>query len=641
MYKISVPVLLNGRFQKEKTLSMLSQMEADRVFLAIDILSFDPQKRAVVLDNLKELIPYFKSAGLEVGVWLWTFWRVDTEKAPAKMEIITGFGGNLAEEKNGCGPTGNINSAFFCPSSKEFIADTCDFLKQVAELSPDLIMFDDDYRFGNLPTGFGCCCDNHLKMMSDELGETVSREGLPEKLFCGGKNRYRDAWLNALGASLKNFAKNVREVIDTVNPEIRIAMCACLSNWGLDGVDAYTVTKILAGNTKPILRLIGAPYWPALHAFGQSLQGVIELERMESAWCDDENIEIMSEGDVYPRPRHRCPSSYLEGFDTAIRAAEATTGILKYTLSYTSAPEYENGYVDAHVRNKPIYKEIERLFKNKKDCGVRIYEFMSKVRNADLPKDKYIGSDYMQDLFHSPAAKMLSDNTIPTSYTAENTVGVAFGENVKYIPEEALENGLIIDIKAAGFLMEKGIDVGIEKIGSVVSNAPLLHFKSYDEYVESNYGGNSLYDVSYKNDAEVLVSSGVKGTEYTDAVYYENEKGQKFVVFSFDAYTTNKDRYRSYAMQNLLFDSIAKLGSPVVARCKGNPDLYILCREDEKELSVGLWNFFADSIENPVIELAGDYSFAEFVNCNGKMGNGKITLSKLSAFEFAFIKLTK
>ncbi|MBQ1988467.1 MAG: hypothetical protein II234_01000, partial [Clostridia bacterium] len=98
---------------------------------------------------------------------------------------------------------------------------------------------------------------------------------------------------------------------------------------------------------------------------------------------------------------------------------------------------------------------------------------------------------------------------------------------------------------------------------------------------------------------------------------------------------------RSYAMQNLLFDSIAKLGSPVVAGCKGNPDLYILCREDEKELSVGLWNFFADSIENPVIELAGDYSFAEFVNCNGKMENGKITLSKLSAFEFAFIKLTK
>ena len=42
-----------------------------------------------------------------------------------------------------------------------------------------------------------------------------------------------------------------------------------------------------------------------------------------------------------------------------------------------------------------------------------------------------------------------------------------------------------------------------------------------------------------------------------------------------------------------------------------------------------------------VIELAGDYSFAEFVNCNGKMENGKITLSKLSAVEFAFIKLTK
>ena len=104
---------------------------------------------------------------------------------------------------------------------------------------------------------------------------------------------------------------------------------------------------------------------------------------MESAWCEDNDIEIMTEGDVYPRPRHRCPSSYLEGFDTALRTAETANGILKYAVSYTSSPEYENGYIDSHIKNKPIYDEIDRLSSGKKDCGVRIYESMHKVGNAD------------------------------------------------------------------------------------------------------------------------------------------------------------------------------------------------------------------------------------------------------------------
>ena len=641
MYKISVPVMISDRFDKVKTLAQLRKMEAQRVFLALDILSFDNEKREEKLNFLRDLIPFFKSAGLETGVWFWSFWRVDTELADPKMTVITGFDGKLAEEKNGCGPTGNISSAFFCPSSPEFLEDTCDYLKEIAKLSPDVIMFDDDFRFGNLPTGFGCCCENHLKMMSEELGEEITREGLLEKLFCGGKNRYRDVWLNALGSSIKNFAVGVREAVDSVNPDIRIANCACMSNWDLDGIDAFTVSKILAGNTKPIIRLIGAPYWAVNQSFGQRLQGVIEQERMESAWCCDKDIEIMCEGDVYPRPRHRCPASYLEGFDTALRAAEAATGILKYTISYTSSPEYENGYIASHIKNKPIYEAIDRLFKNKKDCGVRIYESLNKIGNADLPKEKYIGHDYMQNIFYSPAAKMLADNTVPTSYTLENTVGVAFGENAKYIPENALYNGLFIDIKAARILMEKGIDGGIERIGAPIENAPLLYFGSSKEFVESNYDGNSVYDVKYKSGAKVITACGLKGTEYPDTVFYENEKGQKFVVFSFDGYTTSNDRYRSYAMQSLLFGCIENLNKPLPAVCKGNPDLYILCREDENELSIGLWNFFADAIEEPCIELSENFSSAEFVNCSGRIKDGNIYLSRLPAFEFCFIKLNR
>jgi hypothetical protein len=39
-----------------------------------------------------------------------------------------------------------------------------------------------------------------------------------------------------------------------------------------------------------------------------------------------------------------------------------------------------------------------------------------------------------------------------------------FGEAAKYVDKNALKSGAIIDISAAKILMEKGIDVGIEKI---------------------------------------------------------------------------------------------------------------------------------------------------------------------------------
>ena len=63
----------------------------------------------------------------------------------------------------------------------------------------------------------------------------------------------------------------------------------------------------------------------------------------------------MAEGDVYPRPRINCPASYLEGFDTAIRASGCTDGILKYGLDYTANADYETGYARFHERNTPLY----------------------------------------------------------------------------------------------------------------------------------------------------------------------------------------------------------------------------------------------------------------------------------------------
>lgn len=181
-------------------------------------------------------------------------------------------------------------------------------LKDVAGTGVDMILLNDDLRFGAW-SGFGCLCENHVRMICEQLGENVEETRLRELILSGGKNRYRDAFLNANKRSLQKYAVKMRRAADEVNPKLRLGFCACVSSWDIDG-DAFEISKLLAGNTKPILRLIGAPYWVACSG-KEYLQDVVELERMEASWNRDSEIELIAEGDAYSCPRLNCPASYL------------------------------------------------------------------------------------------------------------------------------------------------------------------------------------------------------------------------------------------------------------------------------------------------------------------------------------------
>lgn len=358
---------------------------------------------------------------------------------------------------------------------------------------------------------------------------------------------------------------------------------------------------------------------------------------MEYAWLEDKNIEVLTEGDVYPRPRYKVPANYLEIFDTALLAAKVGNGIHKYMLDYTSKVNYETGYLARHIKNKPVYTEIERIFGDKTPTGVRVYESMDKIHTFDFTGIEKL-HHFAADSFFSRASRILSDSSIPTTYEGDG-VGIAFGENARHLSDEALNNGLILDIGAAKILMEKGIDVGLIEIGGkIVTNQ--LYFPEFDDYAVTGYGKKSAYNLKVKDGAKVVVYSEADGERFVDAFHYENADGQKFLVYGFDATATDETRYRNYYTQLQLLSSIEWLGGKKMpAVCVGNPDLYMLTSEGENGLAIGLWNIFADEILKPVIELDREYTEAEFINCNGKLIGNKIELSEISPFGFAFVNL--
>ncbi len=626
MYDIAVPIQsanMQSCGGREKILAELRRMGAKRIFLAMGTLCNDKTERDYEFKHLKENTKFFKSHGLEVGSWMWTFWV---------------RGKNNFTKMRGAGEK---NSEFFaCPLDEDFRSFVYEYVKGVAACGVDIINLDDDFRYGYIGgKNITCTCPLHMRKICDTLGEELTPAELEEKVLTGGKNKYRDAWMKVNGDAMKSHAKLIRDAINEVNPKTRAAICACMPSWDVDGVDSATLARILAGDTKPLIRLIGAPYWSVEKLYQRSrLQNVIDLERMERTWCGDD-IEVYAEGDCYPRPRTTCPSSYLELFDMAMRIDGRMDGIMKYSIDYHSPVGYEPGYIDAQIRNKHIYEGIDKHFSGKEARGVRIFEALNKLENMDVPKH-IKENENIYDTFFSPASRLLADNSIPSTYEGEGIGSIAFGENIRYVPREVFKNGIVIDARAAFILNEMGIDTGFETMGEEVHSSK----EEFENGMQAGYVSNFIsYKCTLKEGAK-LSSSLILNAETRSAepvknpfaFMYENADGDKFFVLNLEAYFCSDSILRGYARSKQIKDAIEEMsGKKLPAYSYGNPDLYIMCKESEGKKAVGLFNIFADGIYDGVVELDREYRKIEFINCKGELKGNKVHIGEIQPFSFA------
>ena len=306
MYRISLPMISRtfARDDRERVVKTLKEMGVFRVFLAIGAYHFDAPTFAEELRILRDNAAFLHDRGFEVGAWMWSFMDCREDSPYTRVRLLSG-----AESKQAV-----------CCADERFCAFAADYLQQVAKCGVDMVLYDDDYRYGYLDGDAGCLCDPHLAMMREILGERVTFDQVVPYLMSGGENRYRTAWQKAKRASLLGFAKRMREALDEVAPSTRLGLCSCFSVWDLDGVSSAEISRALAGNTRPFLRLIGAPYWAVKRSMGgHRLQDVIEVERMEISFCGEhDDMEVVCEGDTYPRPRWICPAAFLEGFARAL-----------------------------------------------------------------------------------------------------------------------------------------------------------------------------------------------------------------------------------------------------------------------------------------------------------------------------------
>ncbi len=599
---ISVP-LMNALSNKENRpiyLAELRKAGADRVFVCPENPFGDRARLGAIMEQLSENIRYYEENGLDVGVWIGGL----------------GHGGMLAHETGarvgdytrirGLGNGGEAEDSF-CPLDPRFVSMYRAYLRAIAEVGAKMIMIDDDLRISmHGPVSVGCACPLHMAAFNERAAaagaadHAFTREELASLLFTGKPSPLRQIWLGLMGSTLKDFCAALREELDSVDPTVRLGHCACLSTWDTDGVDSITLSRILAGRTKPFLRLIGAPYWNDLRAFGTTgLGAVIDLERMQLAWCKEyaPDIELMSEGDVYPRPRTAVPSSYLESYHQAL-AADGFADILKYMLDYSFDPAYETGYIRRHCLMRELRAAIADAFRGTEPAGIYVFEEMRKL--ADMDCTGWAEGPLSHRLTPA-AANFAGALSLPISFvrSAYTKTALLVGENAKYAPADVCTMPLILDCAAARILTERGFDIGLN--GAVPTDRPSAEIFQDGRRIAVDSPGR-YYRMTPKEGA-------VTDSVYADgspAVYrYERQEGGAVIVFAFDFESVDFAAQTAHCYCRE--EQIHRLLAGRIVAVKKEPGAYLITRRTPDKLVVGLWNFGRDLVYPEEIKLDGVY----------------------------------
>ena len=588
------------------------------------------------LENYKKSFEYFKENGFDCGAWIQTIGlpyalsKEDTEKAKHFTKIIGLMQDNINE---------GINQ--FCVLDRNFVEYCKETVKICIDAGYKMIMLDDDLCISL--RNAGCACEKHLKLFYDNLGYEISNKEIYDNLTKGKPNKIRSAWMKTIGDTLKDFCKELRDFVDSIDPEIRMGFCSGYTSWDEEGADAIELTKILAGNTRPFMRLTGAPYWIVWQDrfCGQNFQSVIEYVREQVAWCKEKgaDIELFDENDSYPRPRHTVPAAYMEIYDHALRFS-TDTGSFKYMYDYTSAYDYEKGYIRAHNKNKKIRQFISDK-KGTEDEGIIIFDVQRKLEHITLPED---GNYYhfSTEVFRN-AQRFITKQAMPVKYIGtDNTVAV-FGEVARFFEPEKYNKGIILDLPAALILKEKGYDVGL--IGSEKDFPMLEHFGD-KEKVSLTLDKGKTYKLKVNENAEVLSSFEFDGGVFAPSSYiYENKEGQKYFVYAFDGNspkTLNSSLYSSYYRRKCLAEAIIKMGGNLPYFINDCTDVYTIANKDENSLSIFIANMGQDILYEPEFTLFDTYSKAEIMGGEASLKDNKLIFSSdIYAFTTVCIKLYK
>jgi hypothetical protein len=419
--------------------------------LSLDVF----EQRAGILKNRVEQA---RKLGYKTGI------NILTTIGHHEENLENSLKGNYSQMTN---IDGEICRGSFCPNDENMRDYIRNIYQLTARANPDYIWIDDDVRFGHMPIGNGCFCDNCLHIFEKETGTKYTRERLKKALNEGPaeeKLKIRQAWLQHNRNTISHLFELIEKTVHEIHPSMPLGFMT--GDRFYEGYDFDNWAKIIAGpNHSPVMWRPGGGFYEDNNTSG--LVGKSHDIGRQVSVLPEEVVSIQSEIENFPYQRLKKAANIVV-LEACSHIASGCTGAAFNVLSMYDEPLDEYEPLIARLKEtRPFFDLLAVSLERSPLTGVQTF----------WNKDSYITGKLDGGNWTSSGNPVVGHDLyqigLPACYSNNNAKVTILGkDNVFALPKEKirelLSGGVYMDAGTLQQLNEMGFGelTGFEVAGS-------------------------------------------------------------------------------------------------------------------------------------------------------------------------------
>ena len=354
---------------------------------------------------------------------------------------------------------GNICLGSFCPNDEGIRSYISQLYTIVTGAHPDYIWIDDDVRFGHMPIGHGCFCDNCLLRFEVEFGVKYTRDKLKDAFNTGPttkKLEVRLAWLQHNRNTISRLFELIEHTVHRLKPSLPLGFMT--GDRFFEGYDFQHWGEVLSSDRRSeVIWRPGGGFYSDDYMRG--LAGKSHEIGRQVSMLPNSIVSIQSEIENFPYQRLQ-KSAAATALEAASHIAAGCTGAAFNVLSQHDEPLDEYEPLMKKLRDtRPFYDLLVRHFKREKPVGIFTGWGKDVYAVNNLAEGDWLAGNILS--ICAQHADEILEIGLPAAYSPECASVTALSESSVLAMKDKdvlkmLASGLYMDAKALICLNEMG-----------------------------------------------------------------------------------------------------------------------------------------------------------------------------------------
>jgi len=509
---------------------------------------------------------------------------------------------------------GEICNGSFCPNDEGMRQYVKNIYQLATQANPDYIWIDDDIRFGHMPIGLGCFCDNCLNIFEKESGIRYTRQSLKKALNEGPadeKLKLREAWLQHNRNTISRLFVLIEKTVHAITPALPLGFMT--GDRFYEGYDFDNWSRILAGpNHAPVMWRPGGGFYSDITT--SDLVGKSHDVGRQVSMLPQEVVSIQSEIENFPYQRLK-KAANIVALEACSHIAAGCTGAAFNVLSFYDEPldEYEPLMARLHEA-RPFFDLMVRSLGRSELAGIQTFWNKNSFATGNIDDGNWLHSGnplVSHDLYNIGLPTGYSNKTAKVTILGKDNVLALSKEEIKtllsgavYMDAEALNQ-----LNRMGFSELTGFEVvrseNVDRIEKFTNHPLNGEFANSQRDNRQSFWKSAAYTLRPVNEnakplSSLIDYSGKDVSSCTSGIF-ENKLGGKICVAGYYPWTFMENRSKSSQMKSV-FRWLSKETLPGYIASFHRINLWI--REPQSgKIALALTNASFDPAKNVILML--------------------------------------